>query len=92
MKKIALLFIVMATLGCQNEKKKQEEALAQKKEEFLKNCKEGAKLQAAQNGVVIDEEIIDQYCDCSAEYIFKELSEEEIEQLETQTPAMMTKL
>lgn len=89
MKKIAIICAVFAIASCSKEKGSADTEFTRK--EFTQTCIEGAKQQAAAQGVQLDEIDIETFCNCSADKVLAELSQEELVKLGMQDQEIMQK-
>ena len=89
MKKIALIVTIITFISCSKEKGSADSDYTRR--EFTETCMEGAKKQAAAQGVQLEEADIKAFCDCSADKVLTELNQEELIKLGLQEESMMHK-
>lgn len=91
MKRISTLGIALLLFtACSKEKGSAD--TEKSRTEFVSSCIDGAKQQAAQNGVPLDEALIDKFCNCSADKVLSELSEQDMIKLGMQDQDMMARV
>lgn len=89
MKKLVLLALSLIALSCSKEKGSADTESTRK--EFTQTCIEGAKQQSAAQGVVLDDIDIETFCNCSADKVLSELSQDELAKLAMQDVEVMKK-
>src|SRR5690554_7619924 len=91
MKRISTLGIAMLLfMACSKEKGSAN--TEKSRTEFVNSCIDGAKQQAAQNGGPLDDAWIDKFCNCSADKVLFELSEQDMIKLGMQDQDIMAKV
>lgn len=89
-----VLFALLSVVAC---KKTTEEVATETRGEenaqslFVSECLKEVQIQASEQGIEVEEAVARQYCECSAAYIFKEMTLEEIAALEEQNVQMISK-
>ena len=89
MKKIVIFCALVTLASCSKEKGSADTEYIRK--EFTEKCIEGAKQQASAQGVQLEEIDIETFCNCSADKVLVELSQDELVKLGMQDAEVLQK-
>gem|GEM_PF-2149214 len=89
MKKIAIVCSLLLLASCNKEKGSADTESIRK--EFTQSCIEGARQQATAQGVELEEIDIEIFCNCSADKVLAEMSQDELFKLGMQDAEIMQK-